>query len=89
MNIKGTDLTSSIDGESSYTTIANNIDTEIEEDHSYAGALGGSISGIINLDIFSRNIGNASVAVNAVLRCSLPHGTVGWSSPVASPPGES
>ena len=50
MNINGTDLTTSVNDQSSYTTIA---DKEIDNDYSYANAIGDSISGIINLDVFT------------------------------------
>lgn len=49
MNINETDLTTSVNNKSSYTI----ADKEIENDYSYANAIGGSISGVINLDVFT------------------------------------
>ena len=48
MNIKGTDLTESINDQS-HTTIS---DKELNNSYSYANAISGSISDIISLDIF-------------------------------------
>lgn len=48
MNIKAKDLTASVDN-NSYTSIGA---PDIDNDYSYANAIGGSLNSIINLDIF-------------------------------------
>lgn len=48
MNIKGKDLTASVNN-NSYTSIG---ELNMENDYSYANAIGGSLNSIINLDIF-------------------------------------